>query len=124
MRTLRALTVVTLVVVGLAACGSDDPKDGSSQGTTTTAAQGGEGGSAITIEDIAFAPETLRVSAGTEVTVENKDGVNHTWTADEGDLFDESLSGGDTASHTFADAGTFTYHCEIHSSMQGTVVVS
>jgi plastocyanin len=126
MRTARVLAVVTLVVLGITACGSDDPvDDGSSQGTTTTtAAQGGEGGSAITIENAAFAPSTLRVSAGTKVTVENKDAGGHTWTADEGDLFDEALSGGATASHTVADAGTFTYHCEIHSSMKGAVVVS
>jgi plastocyanin len=125
MRTVRVLAVATLLLLGLAACGSDDPADdGSSQGTTTTAAQGGEGGSAITIENTAFAPATLRVSAGTKVTVENKDAGGHTWTADEGDLFDEALSGGATASHTFDDAGTFGYHCEIHSSMTGTVVVS
>jgi plastocyanin len=31
---------------------------------------------------------------------------------------------GSTFGHTFATAGTFAYHCKIHSTMHGTVVVT
>jgi len=33
------------------------------------------------------------------------------------------LSQGATVSRTFSDAGSFAYHCTIHSFMKGTVVV-
>ena len=115
MRTLRALAVVGLLVLGSSACSSDDKSS-----SDTTAGDGSS--SDIVAENTAFAPSTLTVAVGTEVTIENKDSVNHTWTSDD-DAFDEALAGGATASHTFDEAGTFKYHCEIHSSMKGTVVV-
>jgi plastocyanin len=122
MRMLRALAVVALLVLGSSACGSDEESSSDTTADTTTSTTAGSGGSSIVAEDLAFAPATLTVSVGTEVTVENKDGVSHTWTAD-GDAFDEALAGGASATHTFDEAGTFAYHCEIHSSMTGTVVV-
>jgi plastocyanin len=132
MRTVRMLAVVSLVVLVLAACGSDDSSDDEAERTTTTAATtttdgdtGAGDGNVITIKDTAFSPQTLRVEAGSAVRIENEDAGTHTWTADEGSdgHFDEELGGGDSASQVFADAGTFPYHCEIHSSMTGTVVV-
>jgi len=63
------------------------------------------------------------VAVGTEVTVTNQDGPTHTWTADDGSWRSGDLATGATFRHTFAAAGTFTYHCEIHASMKGTVNV-
>jgi hypothetical protein len=55
------------------------------------------------------------------VTWTNSDGATHTAT---GSGFDTgNISGGSSASVTFDTAGTFAYHCSIHSSMTGTVVV-
>jgi plastocyanin len=34
------------------------------------------------------------------------------------------MPSGATFSFTFTKAGTFAYHCSIHSSMHGTIVVS
>jgi plastocyanin len=33
-------------------------------------------------------------------------------------------TGGGTFSFTFTKAGTFTYHCNFHPSMHGTIVVT
>ncbi|HTZ41834.1 MAG TPA: plastocyanin/azurin family copper-binding protein [Candidatus Omnitrophota bacterium] len=33
------------------------------------------------------------------------------------------MPGGGTYSHTFAAAGTYSYHCSIHPSMKGTIIV-
>jgi plastocyanin len=60
---------------------------------------------------------------GTTVTWTNDDGVNHTVTSDQGAFDSGPLATGQTFSQTFNQAGTFTYHCTIHPSMQGTVVV-
>ncbi len=77
----------------------------------------------VFIQGMAFDPFTITVSAGTTVTWSNKDAVNHTVTSDTG-LFDSGLIPKDgTYSHTFPSTGTFNYHCSIHTSMTGTVVV-
>jgi len=81
--------------------------------------------------DSCFIPSTVTIDVGGEVVWENVDNAAHTVTsgspADGPDgAFDSSLimAGGASFSHTFADAGTFTYFCMVHPWMQGTVIVS
>ena len=81
--------------------------------------------------DSCFIPSTVIIDVGGEVVWENVDNAAHTVTsgspADGPDgAFDSSLimAGGASFSHTFADAGTFTYFCMVHPWMQGTVIVS
>jgi len=78
---------------------------------------------AATIKDLAFHPATLDVAVGTTVTWTNQDGFGHTVTADDGSFGSGTLNGNATFSQVFATAGTFAYHCKIHSSMHGTITV-
>ena len=81
------------------------------------------GNAAVTIQNLAFSPATLTVSAGTTVTWTNNDSTTHTVTSDTG-LFDSGqMSPGSHFSHTFNDTGTFAYHCTIHTTMHGTITV-
>jgi plastocyanin len=75
------------------------------------------------IADFAFSPKTLSVTVGDTVKWTNGDEFPHTVTADNGSFESDSLSDGETFSHTFGQAGTFAYHCDIHESMTGTVQV-
>src|SRR4051794_31227801 len=104
-----------------------DPYNTPPPATATTAAPAAAapaaGASAITVQSFAFGPATLTVPAGTTVTVTNKDATAHTWTADN-KAFDSPLAPGGTATFTLSTKGTFTYHCNIHPSMTGTVTVS
>ena len=76
---------------------------------------------AVSIAGFAFHPGTITIKAGDTVTWTNNDGATHTAT---GSGFDTgNISGGSSKSVTFDTAGTFAYHCSIHSSMTGTVVV-
>ena len=77
---------------------------------------------AIDITNFAFVPATVTISKGTTVVWTERDsGISHTVT---GDGFDSGpLSQGDTFSQTFNDAGTFNYHCSIHPTMTGTIIV-
>ena len=77
----------------------------------------------VTIANFAFAPKSITVAPGQRVTWTNKDGATHTVTEDKGAWDSKNLPSGATFQHTFDQAGTFTYHCAIHSSMVGTVVV-
>jgi plastocyanin len=75
----------------------------------------------VTIAGFAFSPGTVTVSVGDTVTWTNNDNVGHTAT---GDGFDTgTIGGGSSASVTFDTVGTFAYHCSIHPTMNGTVVV-
>jgi len=91
--------------------------------TTTAPAAAPAGGSSITVQNFAFAPANLTVAAGTTVTVKNMDATAHTWTADNS-AFNSPLAAGSSATFTFSTKGTFTYHCNIHPSMTGTVTVN
>lgn len=78
----------------------------------------------VTIENFAFSPTTLTIQKGTTVTWTNQDSAPHTVTSDSGsELSSASLSKGQSYSHTFDQAGTFTYHCNFHSMMKAKVVV-
>jgi hypothetical protein len=64
------------------------------------------------------------VAAGTTVVWTNKDSVNHTVTSDTRAWpASRSLATNQTFSHTFANAGTYPYHCSIHPSMTAKVIV-
>ena len=71
-----------------------------------------------------FTPSSITVSVNTTVTWRNKDSVNHTVTSNTGsELNSGTVSGSGTFSHQFTAAGTYSYHCNFHSGMAGTVVV-
>lgn len=78
----------------------------------------------VSIMNFEFQPSTLNVVNGTEVTWGNGDGATHTVTADDQSFASGSIANGGSYAHRFTAAGTYAYHCAIHSSMHGTVVVS
>jgi len=129
--TRKAITAIAgfALLFGVSACGgsSDDkaaaPTDSSATAPATAA--GGE----VTIKTFAFQPKPLKVKAGDTVNWTNADDILHTVTGgtrgNPDGTFDEKLDGvGSKAMFTFADAGTFAYHCSIHPGMDATVEVS
>ncbi len=77
----------------------------------------------MSIANFSYKPRDLTVMVGTTVTFSNHDTTNHTVTAD-GKSFDlGNLDHGQSRSFRFVQRGTFTYHCNYHPSMHGTVVV-
>jgi plastocyanin len=94
----------------------------SSSSATTTASSSS---ASVLIQNFAFMPKSLTVRVGTIVTWTNQDSTSHTVTSDSGsELNSAHIAPGQTYSHTFAQAGTFLYHCAIHPSMTATVVVT
>ena len=91
-------------------------------GTPTTAG-GGAGGAQVVMKGFAFDPASVTIKAGESVTWTNQDPTNHTVTADKGEFKSSDIANGATFTFKFDTAGTYAYHCSIHPSMTGTVVV-
>jgi plastocyanin len=81
---------------------------------------------AVTIQNFAFSPSSITVKKGTKVTWTNKDSVAHTVNETDGKTGPNSsdVNPGSSYSFTFNSPGTYHYHCAIHPSMLGTVVVT
>lgn len=126
--TTRLVSIGILsAVLAVSSCGSDEE---SSTATTTAKATSattgattapGAAASGLTISGFAFSPATG--TAGEVITIENKDTAGHTVTADD-DSFDIPVGPGASAELVIPAAGTYAIHCNIHSSMTGTIVVS
>jgi plastocyanin len=133
MRTLFALAFGPVVLAG-AACSYSAP---------TGNQPGPVGGSSTSIEAVGssactsngygggttcryyFNPVPDTVAVGTAVGFKFDD-VAHTVNFDTGPgTLPDSIgtSSGKTTQRTFATAGTYTYHCDLHTYMTGTVVV-
>jgi plastocyanin len=80
---------------------------------------------AVTVGNNFFSPAATSVAAGTTVTWTWADGaVEHNVTFDDGGPNSPTQSSGSFA-RTFANSGTYAYHCTIHGAavMHGTVTV-
>jgi plastocyanin len=78
----------------------------------------------VVINNFAFMPMTVTVSAGTTVVwVNRQTGVPHTVTADNGSFTSRVITTGKFYAHRFTAAGTVTYHCAIHPFMKAAVIV-
>ena len=114
-RRLLAGWYLALGLGGLSGCFSDRP----ATGPTPPA-----GGNDVAVENFAFAPANLSVQTGDAVTWTNMDDVSHTVTADN-DAFDSGAFGaGASFQLTAGPPGTYTYFCEIHPFMKGTLTVT
>ena len=131
-RPLAAAAVVALAL-SFTACGDDDD-DG---GDTTEAPAGTDAPAAasddteapapsddatIVIVDFSFG-EPLTVPVGTTVTIINNDSAPHTLTADDDSFDTGNIDIGGQTQLTFDTPGTFAFHCNIHTSMTGSITV-
>jgi len=138
-KTLVAVIALTALVGAACSSGGDGGGStgttGTTGGTGATSAAGckakdavdltGDDPFVVTIQDLAFSPDCFAAASASSITIENKDSVTHTFTID-GTQVDVSINGGDTFNGESAglDPGTYPFHCKIHPSMTGTVIVT
>ena len=131
MRSLRVI-ITAVVVLSAVACGSDYSSPPTSPSPSPSPAPNPAPGpsASITIPvgaerlgNRAFTPPDLNIEAGTTVTWMNTDRESHTSTSDAAGWNSGTVGAGQQFSFTFQNAGRFTYHCSLHPSMVGTVVV-
>ena len=78
---------------------------------------------ASTMTTTAYAPNPITIAAGGSVTWTNNDSTTHTATASNGAWSSGSIGPGGKFTMTFQTAGSFPYHCTIHPTMTGILVV-
>lgn len=130
---LLAIIVVALLAIGAAVAlnhksnnsNTSQPANTSSQSTTSSSNNAPQPGS-VNIRNMMFTPSQISVSKGATVTWTNNDNVAHTVVDDlsnVGGPASGTIEPGSSYSFTFTKTGSFQYHCSIHSSMRGTIVV-
>jgi plastocyanin len=141
---LKPLLIAALVALslGLAACGgggsgstssdtatappaSEETSGEETESTESEPAPSGEASKSekVDIVEFTYQPDPVVVQGGGKVIWQNQDTAPHTATADDGSFDTGVIEKGKLGSATFKEAGTFTYFCEIHPTMHGTVEV-
>lgn len=132
---LKPLLAAALVALslGLVACGgsgsdSTSGAESTSSEEDSTESETAPGGKAaksekVQIAEFTYEPDPVVVQAGGKVIWQNEDSAPHTATADDGSFDTGTIEDGKLGSATFKEPGTFTYFCEIHPTMHGTVEV-
>ncbi len=77
----------------------------------------------VNIRALHFAPEVIKVRAGSTIHWTNNDDTEHIIVADDGSFSSATLKDEDQFAFTFNTVGVFTYHCGIHALMKGTIIV-
>jgi LPXTG-motif cell wall-anchored protein len=77
----------------------------------------------VTIVDFEFQPGSVTIDQGDTVTWTNNGPTAHSATAPDGSFDTGIFPAGQSRSHTFNEAGTFSYICTPHPNMHGTIVV-
>ena len=119
---LKAVTLMMILGLLAVACTGDPAATPAAQPGVQPTSVSGE--AKIVIVNFAFNPGTVAVPVGTTVKWTNEASTTHTITSDGGDWDSGELKSGQSFSHTFTQTGSFSYHCSIHTSMKGTIVVA
>ena len=136
MRRLGLIPVVVAAAFAVAACSNS----GSSPAASAPAASAGGGGSggaaacakgegtaavSVEIKDFKFGTDPVEAKVGDVIGWTNGDSAPHTATLDDGSCDTGNINQGATGLLVFNEAGTYTYHCNIHpTQMKGTINVS
>ena len=120
MKELRPLVAALAVLGGglvLGGCGGAKPAPVSAADPALT----------VTLKNLAYNPAQLSVKAGDTVTFVWKDGSiphNVDGDSDLASFTSGTAKTGGSWTFTFHQAGTYSYHCDIHPNMQGIINVS
>jgi plastocyanin len=79
-------------------------------------------GETLTLTELCFSPTVLRVPAGTEVQLVNRDGLTHPLGRPGGDWYWDG-NAGDHTSVKLDASGVYPFFCYQHPGMVGVVVV-
>lgn len=131
--TLVAIIVVAILVIGGAVAltnrsnsGNNTTQNKSNTNSTSSNSNQTPASGSVDIKNMMFTPPQISIQKGGTVTWKNNDNIAHTVINDlnnVGGPASGNIEPGSTYSFTFNKTGSFQYHCSIHPSMRGTIVV-
>ena len=123
-RSLTALAASLIVI--LAACSSGSGGSGApgSAAAAVCKESPDAGAVAVSIVDFSFQPADVTAKTGQVIQFKNTGSAPHTATLDGGQCATPTIQPGTTDGLVFSVAGTYKFHCSIHSQMKGTIVIS
>jgi plastocyanin len=104
--------VLVLAIILLNACTQQTTRDKTSPLESNT----------VMINHLIFEPSSLVTDVGKTVTWKHDDNVAHT-VVSQGLFESEILNRGEEYTFTFTEPGEYNYHCSIHPSMNGKIIV-
>ena len=122
---IRIVSVLILTMCFTACSGYNSPTSPGSAptpapaGSTTVSISSG----ASTQTTTAFGTNPLTLPVGTTISWLNNDNTTHDSVADGGQWNSGNIPPGGRFNFTLGSAGRYTYHCQIHPNMVGTIVV-
>jgi plastocyanin len=121
---MRRLTLLAVVLLGVAACGDTTADEDS---TSTAGCEAGDG-TTVTVEipEFAFDPTPVEIEPCDSVVWENTHDQAHTSTGKGDKAWSTgNLTAGSTSEPVrFDEPGSYAYICALHPFMQGTVDVA
>jgi plastocyanin len=129
----KIIFLVLLLIVILSGCSYGAVNNANpSQVGNPAAVSGKSGGNIVNIEikNFSFSPAEITIKSGDTVKWTNQDEAPHLVASDPHPthtdlpgLESKSLAKGDSYEFTFEKTGTYGYHCHLHPSMKGKIVV-
>ena len=116
---LIGLSVFLMSAIACGSSSSTSPSPTPTPGSSSVTIPAG----ASNLGNQAYSPDSVNVSVGGTVTWMNNDSTAHTSTSDASGWDSGVVAPGASFSRTFPTAGTFSYHCTLHTGMVGKVVV-
>jgi plastocyanin len=77
----------------------------------------------VTIKNFTFQPHQLAIRVGRVLTIRNNDPSLHGFATDNGAVVLGAVNPGGSRQAVFTKPGTYAYHCTVHLSMKGVLVV-
>ena len=77
----------------------------------------------LTISGYAYHAATISVAPGTRITLSNHDQTPHTATSTETGFDTGTIDPGRSATVAVTKPGTYSYYCQFHAFMHGTITV-
>jgi plastocyanin len=117
----RALALLGSIALLVAACSTGGSASSGSVATCTEAT--GTGAVAVSIKDFSFEPAAITAKVGDLVMFTNTGFEPHNATLDAGGCATKTLQGGEVDGLRFTVAGSYPFHCTVHTQMTGTITV-
>ncbi len=118
LRSIAATCLVAILAISISSCSKSEVYNAPDVVTDSAMVQ------KITIQNMQFQPAIVSVMIGTKITWTNLDAEAHAVTSDDGTSFNSgNIPAGGSFSFTATSNGTFTYHCNLHPAMTGTIYV-